>query len=126
VTAPPNQAQAAALIQCTMEVATTIGVRLKQNVKVEMSAPRSFQPELDDRLQEIDAQAPIYPLSGSMTEYFCSSVAYGLYHAGSNCTVSPMLQGAGKCWKTTFGDWKCNMEGPTPNERSGQPGPTTY
>jgi hypothetical protein len=109
-----------------MEVATSIGARLMQNVNVQLGAPRAFQPDTDGKLQQIDIQAPVFPLTGSMTAYMCNSVAFGLYHAGSNCTVTPMQQGAGVCWRTTFGDWKCNLAGPTPDERTGQPGPTTY
>jgi len=126
VIAPPNQAQAAALVQCTMEVATSIGARLMQNVNVQIGAPRSFDPETDSRLKEIDAQAPILPLTGRAMSYFCSSVAFGLYHAGTNCAVTPMPQVNGRCWRTTFGDWKCSLDEPTANSRSGQPGPTTY
>ena len=123
---PPNQEQAAVLIQCTMEVGTSIGVRLMQNVSVQLGAPRKFQPETDSRLQEIDAQAPIFTLTGSAMSYFCSSVAFGLYHAGTNCTVTPMPQVNGRCWRTTFGDWKCSLDEPTADSRSGQPGPITY
>ena len=126
VIAPPNQAQAAALIQCTMEVATSIGARLMQNVNVQFGAPRNFQPETDSRLKEIDAQAPILPLTGRAMSYFCSSVAFGLYHAGTNCTVTPMPQANGRCWRTTFGDWKCSLDEPIADSRSGQAGPTTY
>jgi hypothetical protein len=126
LTTPPNQAQAAALIQCTMEVANTIGVKLMQNVNIQIGAPRAFQPDTDGTLKDIDIQAPIFPLSGSATAYFCNSVAYGLYHPGSNCTVTPMQQAAGVCWRTTFGDWKCNLSGPTPASRDLQPGPVTY
>jgi hypothetical protein len=109
-----------------MEVANSIGVRLMQNVSVKMSEPRRFQPDVDGRLQEIDAQAPIIPLIGRSMSYYCNSVAFGLYHAGTNCTVSPMPQSPGRCWKTTFGDWKCSLDGPTTDSRSGQPGPMTY
>lgn len=126
VIARPNQGQAAVLIQCTMEVAGSIGVRLMQNVRVEMSAPRDFQPDLDGRLKDLDARAPIIPVIGSAMSYYCSSVAFGLYHAGTNCAVSPMPQTPGRCWKTTFGDWKCSLDGPTSDPRTGQPGPTTY
>jgi len=126
VIAPPNPVQAAALVQCTMEVATSIGARLMQNVSVQFGTPRHFQPETDSRLRDIDAQAPIFPLIGRAMSYFCSSVAFGLYHAGTNCAVTPMPQANGRCWRTTFGDWKCSLDEPTTDSRSGQPGPTTY
>lgn len=123
---PPNPGEASVLVQCTMEVANSIGVRLMQNVRVEMSAPRDFQPDADGRLQDLDARAPIIPLIGSATLYFCNSVAFGLYHAGTNCSITPMQQVPGRCWKTNFGDWKCSLDEPTANSRTGQPGPTTY
>jgi len=125
LTTPPSAAQAAVLVQCTMEQDRPTGLFLMQDVRVEMGTARSYQPETDSDLKEIDMTSMVYPLSGSLTVYWCSPVTTAT-PAGKGCTVSPTPVANGKCWKTTFGDWKCNLIGPAPNSRSGLPGPTTY
>jgi len=125
LTTPPNQAQAAVLVQCTMDQDRPTGLFLMQDVKVGMGQARSYQPETDSDLKEIDTNAPIYPLSGSLTVFWCSPIT-AQTPAGRGCIVSPTPSALGKCWKTTFGDWKCNLIGPAPNSRSGLPGPTAY
>jgi hypothetical protein len=125
LTAAPNPRQAAALVQCTMDVDRPTGLFLMQEVTLAMEAPRAYAGETDGNLAEIDMTAPVIALSGSLKVYWCSPVGPG-YPAGRNCQMSPTPMAAGKCWKTTFGDWKCNLIGPTPNSRSGLAGPTTY
>jgi hypothetical protein len=122
---PPSPWQARVLVQCTMEADRPTGLFLMQNVRVEIGAPRSYEPAIDSNLAEIDMTAPIVPLVGSLTVYWCSPPS-ALTPAGSGCTVSPTPVAAGKCWRTKFGDWKCNLLGPAPDSRSGLPGPMTY
>jgi hypothetical protein len=108
-----------------MEYEAASGIYLVQDVMAEISTPRSFEANLDSNLKEIDIASPIYPLTGSLKVYWCSPVSPA-YPAGQGCRVSPMPEAAGKCWKTTFGDWKCNLTGPTPYSREKLPAPTTY
>jgi hypothetical protein len=122
---PPTLGQAAALVQCTMDKDRPTGLFLMQQVKLQMGTARSYQPETDSDLTEIDMTAPVYPLSGSLTVYWCSPIT-AMTPAGKGCVVSPTPVAVGKCWKTTFGDWKCNLAGPAPFSRSGLPGPTDY
>lgn len=125
LTAPPLAEQVAAAVQCEMDVDRPTGLFLMQEVAVSMGAPRNYDVDIDGGLAEIDPTAPVFPLGGSLKQFWCSPVGVG-YPAGKNCTVSPMPQAVGKCWKTTFGDWKCNLFGPAPDQRTGFPGPTTY
>jgi hypothetical protein len=125
LTAPPQLDQLVAAVQCQMEADRPTGLFLMQEVRVEMGKPRSYDVQIDGELQEIDPSAQVFPLAGSLKQFWCSPVGVG-YPAGANCTVSPMPQALGKCWKTTFGDWKCNLAGPAPNQRTGFPGPTVY
>jgi len=123
--APPKPEQLVAAVQCEMEVDRPTGLFLMQEVQVQMGEQRGYDVQIDGNLEEIDASAPVFPLAGSLKQFWCSPVGVG-YPAGANCTVSPMPQATGKCWKTTFGDWKCNLVGPAPNQRTGFPGPTDY
>ena len=125
VTAPPSSGQAAVMVQCELDRESPVGLFLMQEVAVQMSPSRSYVVDIDGELKEIDPKAPVYPLTGSLKAYWCSPVGVG-YPAGKNCTLSPMPAAAGSCWRTTFGDWKCSLKGPTPNSRTGMPGPTIY
>jgi len=123
--APPAPEQVAAMIQCTMERNAPTGMTLLSDINVQMSPPRNFDVDLDADLKEIDRSAPVFPLSGSMKMYICSPVGVG-YPAGKSCTLYLTPVAMGKCWKTGFGDWKCNLLGPAPDSRSGVAGPTDY
>jgi hypothetical protein len=123
--AAPAPDQVAAMIQCTMERIAPTGMTLLSDINVQMSTPRDFDVDQDAELKEIDRSAPVFPLSGSMKMYICSPVGVG-YPAGKSCTVYLTPAAMGKCWKTGFGDWKCNLLGPAPDSRSGVAGPTDY
>ena len=123
--APPEAGQVAAMIQCTMERNAATGMTLLRDIKVAMSTPRPFDVDLDAGLNEIDRSAQVIPLSGSMKLYICSPVGVG-YPAGKSCTLYLTPVAVGKCWKTGFGDWKCNLIGPAPDSRSGVAGPIDY
>jgi hypothetical protein len=123
--APPLPEQVAAVIQCTMERNAPTGMTLLRDINVRMGAPRNFDIDLDADLKEIDRDAPVFPLSGSLKMYVCSPVGVG-YPAGKSCTLYLTPAAMGKCWKTGFGDWKCNLLGPAPDSRSGVAGPEDY
>jgi hypothetical protein len=123
--APPSLEQVGAVIQCTMERNAPTGMTLLRDIKVRMGEPRDFDVDLDAGLKEIDREGPVFPLSGSLKLYICSPVGVG-YPAGKNCSLYLTPVATGKCWKTGFGDWKCNLLGPSPDSRSGVAGPADY
>jgi hypothetical protein len=125
VTSPPTAAQAVALIQCTMEAESRDMVILIQGVKVEMAPGRPFGLAADTGLQDIDSSAKIIPLRGSQTMYQCGEVRF--YGKGTQCSAFPYPKSEGRCWKTKFNDWKCNLAGgPGAQQLTKQPGPTAY
>jgi hypothetical protein len=108
-----------------MERNAPTGMTLLRDINVRMSEARKFDIEIDADLKEIDREAPVFPLSGSLKLYICSPVGVGT-PAGRSCTLYLIPAAMGKCWKTGFGDWKCNLLGPAGDSRSGVAGPTTY
>ncbi len=128
VTSPPNAAQAAALVQCTMDSESSQGVQLMQDVKVEMGGGRPFLIGSDEMLESIDPSAKVYPIRGSETFYTCIQVDNVMNNKGKNCSYQQWPKSEGRCWRTKFNDWKCSMAagGGGPQMISGQPGPTTY
>jgi len=125
VTKPPSAAQAAVMVQCTMEGLSPTGLQLFQDVTLEMGSPRPFVYNSDAGLSGIDLNAKVYPLRGSYTGYFCSKWGGTLVPIGKNCIVSAVSNATGACWKTSFGDWSCKLQGFSPTMVAG-PGPKTF
>jgi len=125
VTSPPSATQAAVMLQCNMDSVSATGLALVQDVKLEMGSPRVFVYYTDAGLAGVDLNAKIYPLRGSYTGYFCKLSSASLDPGGQNCikTVVPVAQGW--CWKSSFGDWSCKMQGAAP-EMVNSVGPKTF
>jgi hypothetical protein len=105
---PPSPAVAAALVQCTTDNLSAMGLRLLQDVKVELGAPRPVVLSTDDGLSELDLKSQVYPMRGSYTSYFCRAIN-NLVPAATICLIVSVPAGKGWCWKTSFGDWKCRF-----------------
>jgi hypothetical protein len=125
VTSPPSAAQAAVLVQCTMDGVSATGLGLIQDVKLEMGSSRPFVYWTDAGLAGIDLNAKVYELRGSYTGYFCTLVSASLNPPGQNCIKSVVPKAQGWCWKTTFGDWSCKLQGGAPDMVNGS-GPKTF
>jgi len=125
VTSPPSAAQAAVLVQCTMEADSAFGVGLVQDVKPEIGKSRPFVYWTDAGLPGIDLEARVYPLEGSYTAYLCRTIN-NMSPAGKNCTKVVYSTSTGWCYKTSFGDWKCRMQGAAQQTEMGQPAHTTF
>jgi len=106
---PPSAELAAAMIPCSMDQESSMGLTLFQDVKVQMGAPRAFIMATDNGLSEADVNAKVYPLRGSFTAYGCRYIS-NMAPAGQSCGVSPVPDAKGWCWKTSFGDWKCRFD----------------
>ena len=125
VKSPPSAAQAAVMVQCSMDALSATGLGLIQDVKLEMGSSRPFVYYSDAGLAGIDLNAKVYELRGSYTAYFCTLVSASLNGPGKNCMKSVIPAAQGWCWKTSFGDWKCKMQGGAPDSVIG-PGPKTF
>jgi hypothetical protein len=126
VKSPPSAAQAAVLVQCTMDAQSYTGLGLIQDVKLEMGSSRPFVYYTDAGLAGIDLNAKVYELRGSYTGYFCTLVSASLNGPGKNCIKSVVPKAQGWCWKTSFGDWSCKLQGGAPDMVDKQPAPKTF
>jgi hypothetical protein len=95
-----------------MDSVSATGLGLFQDVKLDLGSSRAFVYWTDAGLESVDMKAQVYPLQGSYTGYFCT-------------LTSASLNGPGWCWKTSFGEWKCKMQGGAPDMVNG-PGPKTF
>jgi hypothetical protein len=125
VTSPPSIAAASVLVQCSMEADTDFGVGLVEDLKIEMGKPRPFVYNTDAGLPGIDLTAQVYPLQGDYTAYLCRTIN-NMSPAGANCMKTVMTSAQGWCYKTSFGDYKCRMQGGASQMIPGQPAPTTF
>jgi hypothetical protein len=113
------------MVQCSMDALTDTGLGLVQDVKIEMGSSRPFVYQTDAGLPGIDLTAKVYPLRGSYTAYFCRLIN-NMAPAGQSCIKSPVPVSQGWCWKTSFGDYKCLMQGGAAQMEQGMPAPQTF
>lgn len=126
VTKPPSLSQATIMVQCSMDQISVLGLSLLQDVKIEMGASRPFLEQTDAGLPGIDLTARVYPLRGSYTSFFCNPIN-NMSPVGKSCIRSAVPSAQGWCWKTSFGDYKCLMQGGiVPKAEPGMPVPQTY
>lgn len=122
LTRPPSAAQAAVMVQCTMDSVSPGGLGLVQDVKLDLGKPRAFVYWTDAGLSGIDLQAQVYPLRGSYSNYNCRLIS-NMAPAGKSCLKSTVSRAIGWCWKTSFGDWKCKMQGDAGGKVTSEFGP---
>lgn len=125
VTSPPSASQAAVMVQCSMDALTDTGLGLIQDVKVQVGKSRPFVYWTDAGLTNIDLTATVYPLQGSYTGYFCTLIS-NMSPAGQSCIKSAVPAAQGWCWKTSFGEYKCKLQGGAPQSVGGMPAPKTF
>jgi hypothetical protein len=124
VKSAPSEAVATILVQCTMESDSLFGVGLIQDIKLEIGKSRPFVYQTDAGLTGIDLDAPVYPLQGSYTSYLCKTITTQT-PAGKNCVKSVVPEASGWCYRNSFGDWKCRMQGAPPKMEAAGP-PTAF
>jgi hypothetical protein len=113
---PPNAAQAAKLVQCAKENASEASgeLWLMQNLKVEVGKAMSFLVAYDQYIMAAaDTTKRVYPIRGSFDWAICITMRdAGIYgNPNENCKASRVPTATGVCWQTTFGDWKCTING---------------
>lgn len=130
VTTPPTPEEAKALVQCNYEAHSIMdgysaNLVLTTDVQVQIGRPRPFTIGVSSDPQT-DTKAMVYDLRGQATEWSCAPAA-GIYAPGENCSrFAGAPGGTGECWRTTFGDWKCDMTIGGGTETRRVKAPTTY
>jgi hypothetical protein len=109
----PTVAEATRFFTCANESESPRwGLKLVADVKLQMAGARRYNPANDMNVPQIDTGAPMFDLRGSFTQYSCDKVGgqgTGLSPAGKNCNKFTYSHATGTCYKTTFGDWRCQM-----------------
>jgi hypothetical protein len=64
---------------------------------------------------DLDWDSLVFPIRGSFTQYQCKPLnadrAFGgmFYNVGTNCSAYDQPHANGKCFKTSFGEWRCEL-----------------
>jgi len=106
---PPSNSQALQYVKCTMEHESGSNLYLLQDVTVQVAPKgRPYNPRAP--ISNVDTDSPIYDIRGSYVKFQCDKPdATILMNVGKSCTTYDQPKAEGICWKTTFGDWGCNM-----------------
>lgn len=119
----PSAASAAALVRCAKERQSTASGEswLVEDLQVQVGGPTSFAAMYNAvTMPDADTRKSVYPIRGSWTWSICilraDAKIYG--DANLNCRETPVTQATGACWQTTFGDWRCQMNGTSGATRS--------
>jgi hypothetical protein len=127
VKSQPNVEQIKALIQCGDEGQSTRDYRyLDENLTIQAGGTRRFIEFSDSGSTGIDTTAPVIPIRGSVDSYQCAPLSkytnkgttYDTDNTGKSCTISPVRNVSGTCYRTTIGDWRCHL----PESMSGTQG----
>jgi hypothetical protein len=120
----PTVEQAKAYFRCDTELLNGI-LYLVTDVKIEVAPSARPFNILTDTTGIIDPKQPVYNIRGSFTKFNCMNPAAGSgwpppdgqWPIGKNCSRTDILNATGMCYKDSFTDWHCVMNG------LGAPGP---
>ena len=112
----PTAAIASQLVRCARKVSQCRPGEswLVEDLQVEIGGPTSFAAMYNAvTMPDADTTKRVYPIRGSWTWSVCKlrkdAKIYG--NPDLNCRETPVTRATGACWQTTFGDWKCTMNG---------------
>lgn len=109
----PSAAQVAQYVTCAQEhvFGSSSLLGLVENVRVQVGAGRPYI-HVTDSFQDIDPHQLVYPIRGSYRSYACGEIVGpngSPDRKGRNCSVRENPNAKGVCFRTTFGDWRCDM-----------------
>lgn len=78
---------------------------LLSKVQIQVGTPRPYV-HVSDSLDGIDPRKPVYDIRGQSVRFGCSLPRQYLPHA-QQCSRTAATKNEGKCYRTTFGDWRC-------------------
>ncbi len=105
------------MVRCVKETGSesTGELWLVENLKVDIGGPTKYAAMYPIiTMAEADTTKQVYPIRGSWTGSICmlrSDAGRGGKDPNLNCRETDVSNATGACWRTTFGDWKCAMNG---------------
>jgi len=126
----PSDTEAAILAQCTMEGLRESTEKLLTNVQIHITGSHKFladntgvyNPEVN-KAKDIDTRAEILTIIAYAKQYTCGVQSFA---PGKNCAITDMPNGTGICWRTDFGEYRCNFVSVGGSGYQLGPPPTSY
>ena len=126
----PSDAEAAVLAQCTMEGPFGSTETLLTNVQIHITGSHKFSTDhagvynpADNNRKDIDNWTEVLSIVGYAKQYACGVQSFA---PGKSCAITDMPNGTGTCWKTNFGEYRCNFVSVGGNGYQLGPPPTNY
>jgi hypothetical protein len=105
----PSEKVVTEAILCSTEHIASRMLYLVEDLKFEIAPKgRPYNPR-SDLMTDIDTDVPIYSIQGSLTTWQCSEHSDIMKNQGKNCNRYDQPKANGRCYKSTFGDWKCSL-----------------
>jgi hypothetical protein len=120
--AAPSRQQVAAMVRCKHELINSGSgeLWLMENLTVTIGARTPFAAMYNTFVMEhADVRSAVYPIRGSFTRSICKSRADAAIYGNPdlNCYETDVPSASGVCWKTSFGDWRCLLNGASAGRR---------
>lgn len=122
---PPTIAQAAQLLRCNKESASSASgeLWLLKTVDIRMGRAVSFASMYNSfTMAEADTTQRVYPINGGWTWSICTMLS-DTRNPGRNCREVDVTRASGVCWKTRAHEWRCTMNGASQPSRYNLPPP---
>jgi len=107
----PSASQLKDYVRCSNERIAGGYISLVENPQIEIGKSRPYSAWSDSGNSNIDNSEPVYPIRGTYDLYSCRPPGSMGFPAGANCNVRKATEFKGTCFKTTFGDWSCPIQG---------------
>jgi hypothetical protein len=107
----PSGNQLRDLVKCSNEKTGGGYIGLFENLQVEIGKSRPYSGWSDSGNTNIDNSQPVFPIRGTAEFYSCRPPGSMGSPAGANCTAKKDFAFKGTCFKTTFNDWSCPIQG---------------
>jgi hypothetical protein len=122
---PPTARQAMGLFICAAEKYIGGYEYLVSNVTVQTGKSRPYSAWSDSGATDIDVTQAVYPIQGRFTDYQCNRRDAMLgQDPNRNCLRTDSDPATGTCYKNTFGEWHCFIQGAGIFTQGYQPPPT--
>ncbi len=110
---------------CDGEGNATGPLYLFEDIRIEIGPLVPFDQAAGNVRDDVDPNGPIYLIRGSFKKYQCDTVTTysSLNNVGKSCNIYDSPHGAGFCYRTKFGDWRCGLTDPAYRQIPNQPPP---
>jgi hypothetical protein len=110
------------LRESTEKLLTNVQIHITGSHKFLADNTGVYNPEVN-KTKDIDTRAEILTIIAYAKQYTCGVQSFA---PGKNCAITDMPNGTGICWRTDFGEYRCNFVSVGGSGYQLGPPPTSY